>query len=220
MCGDDHPDLFGFGVIPDEKTLVRRALAGLARSMAKGVEKGPPPAKGGKGRGLFGPRIVYVSEDLAPGRRYRIAIAPFFNKTGRKFAGDALSLEFVAGFLGRDGFEVLEPGIVRRAFLSMRVVMDEGVSLERAGALRRGRCGPRARGEVLDYQDVRGDYGVPKVMFTVQLLDRTTKKVVWSSESDNYGDDSLLPFDLGKVRTAHLMAERMVGSIAGMLSRR
>jgi len=57
MCGDDHPGLFGFGVITDQKTLVRRALAGLSRSMAQKIEgQGRVHGKGEKGRGLFGPR--------------------------------------------------------------------------------------------------------------------------------------------------------------------
>ena len=132
-----------------------------------------------------------------------------------------LVLQFVRALHGLQNFEVIEPGLVREAFLNLRIIMDEGVSLEDAQALFAVSGADLVLGgEVLDYQDYEGPVGTAKVNFSVQLIERENRMVVWSSESYNQGDDGVFFFDLGKVNTAHAMAIRMAESIGGMLVKR
>jgi hypothetical protein len=65
----------------------------------------------------------------------------------------------------------------------------------------------------LDYQDYRGAFGAPKVDFSVLLIERKSRKVVYSSFSHNEGDDGVFFFDWGRVNTAHAMASQMARAI-------
>ena len=48
----------------------------------------------------------------------------------RRGAGEAVALEFVLVSLGVDGLEVMDPGVVRRVAVGVRIVQEGGVSLE------------------------------------------------------------------------------------------
>jgi hypothetical protein len=65
----------------------------------------------------------------------------------------------------------------------------------------------------LDYWDYRGSDGVAKVDFSVLFIERRTRQVVYSSYSQNQGDDGVLLFDWGRVNTAHAMASQMARAI-------
>ena len=92
--------------------------------------------------------------------------------------------------------------------------MEEGVSLANAdiifGVLNVDLI---LSGEVLDYQDYQGTLGTPKVNFSVLLIDRKSRRVVWSSDSYNQGDDGVVLFDWGKVNTAYTMTSQMAQAI-------
>jgi hypothetical protein len=51
------------------------------------------------------------------------------------------------------------------------------------------------------------------VDFSVLFVERKTRRVVFSSYSQNQGDDGVVFFDWGRHNTAHAMAERMAGAI-------
>ena len=50
-------------------------------------------------------------------------------------------------------------------------------------------------GRVMDYQDYQGAEGKPKVNFSVTVVERKSRKVVWNSYSRNEGDDGVYFFD-------------------------
>jgi TolB-like protein len=221
LAGDDHPGILGLGIIKDLGALVRKAFGMLGKSLASRMARQGRGKESAKAERKFRPKIAYRSADLEGERKYTVAIAPFFNRSQRKNAGDVLALQFVRA-LGRLGnFEVIEPGLVRQAFLGVRIIMDEGVSLSDANALFAVLDADLVLGgEVLDYQDYQGPNGTAKVNFMVQLIERESQRVVWSSESYNWGSDGVFFFDVGQVNTAHAMAARMADSIGGMLVRR
>ena len=221
LAGDDHPGILGLGEIDDFRALQAKALGTLSASLA-----GELSGLGGKGRvdravKKFRPKIAYRSPDLNAGKRYTVAVVPFFNKSERRNAGEMLVLQFIRGLHGMGEFDVIEPGLVRQAFLGLRMIMDQGVSLSDANALFAVLNADLVLGgEVLDFQDYQGTYGTAKVHFTAQLIDRKSQKVVWSSESYNRGNDGVFFFDVGKVNTAHAMTDGMVRSIGSMLEKR
>jgi hypothetical protein len=51
------------------------------------------------------------------------------------------------------------------------------------------------------------------VDFSVLFIERRTRQVVYSSYSQNQGDDGVLFFDWGRVNTAHAMASQMARAI-------
>jgi hypothetical protein len=102
----------------------------------------------------------------------------------------------------------------------MRIIIPEGISLSNTDALFAAlNADLILAANVIDYQDYQGVFGNPKVDFFVQLIEKKSRSVVWSSVSYNQGDDGVFFFDRGKVNTAHAMASQMTQWIGEMILR-
>lgn len=214
LAGDDAPGILGLGLIEEPQVLLTRAVESLARSLdryASGEEGGP---NGEKGPRKFRPKIVYRSAGLDPEKKYSIAVVPFFNKSERKYAGEIIALHMIRNLMSFQNFEIVEPGIVREQLLRFRIIMSEGVSLPDTDTILNAvNADLVLNGEVLDYQDYQGPEVNPKVDFSVLFIERNTRKVVYSSFSQNTGNDGVVLFDWGKVNTAHAMASQMARAV-------
>jgi TolB-like protein len=163
--------------------------------------------------------VSYRSEVFDPSSKHTVAVAPFLNFSGRKNAGEILELQFIRSLKKSDQFDVIEPGVVRQQLLALRIITPEGISLANADALF-----PLLNADlilaanVVEYDDYQGVFGKPKVDFFVQLIERKSRSIVWSSLSHNEGDDGVFFFDRGKVNTAHVMASQMTQWITEMMT--
>jgi TolB-like protein len=220
LAGDDRPGILGLGLIEDSNELLKKALSTLASSLAV-HQRGQAENRPGKLERKFDPKIVYRSPALIPGKKHTVAIIPFFNQSDRKNAGEIMVLHFIRSLKRSEVFDLIEPGLTREAFLSLRMIMDEGVSLSDANALFGVlNADMILAGKVLDYQDYQGGYGKPKVDFSVQLIEKTTQKILWSSFSHNEGDDGVFFFDWGRVNTAYVMADQMVMAVGNSMKKK
>jgi TolB-like protein len=214
LAGDDHPGLLGLGLVEDPAVLTHRALSALAGSLERYLSgesgrKGPAKVKS-----KFQPKTVYRSATLEFDKKRSVAVVPFFNESERKNAGDMLVLQLVRQLSKFPDITVIEPGLIRSAFLTLRIIMDQGVSLTDATALFSLLDADFVlAGRVFDYQDYEGIWGNAKANFSVQLIEKKTQKVVWSSVSRNAGNDGVYFFDLGRVNTVNAMTAQMVEAI-------
>jgi TolB-like protein len=219
MAGDDAPGILNLGLVEDPRVMLQKAVEQLASSLAGHFSH--EEIRGEKTKTKFRPRVSFRSPVLDQEMRYRVAVIPFFNKSERKNAGDVMVLHFIRELKRSGRFDVIEPGLIREAFLALRLIMREGLSLTDANALFAMLDADLIlTGQVFDYQDYQGIYGKPKVDFSVQLIEKRSRQVVWSSVSHNEGDDDVTLFDRGRVNTAHAMASRMVGIIGTMIQER
>lgn len=214
MAGDDAPGILGIGLVDDPGVLLERATEFLTTSLVRHLaETGgragerPQPRK-------FRPKIVYRSDVLDPARTHSVAVVPFFNKSARKYAGEIIALHMMRNLMAFPNLEVVEPGIVREELLRFRIIMSDGVSLpETETILNAVNADLVLNGEVLEYQDPLGPTGAPRVDFGVLFIERTTRRIVYSSYSENAGDDQVFFFDWGRVNTAHALASHMARAI-------
>jgi hypothetical protein len=207
--GTDRPGFLDLGVVLDPTQLLSTTLGDLADRLAVGLRGSPP--KTGSAQRRFRPRKEYgaSAHSLAkPG--VRVVVLPFTNRSDRRRAGDLLALHFVRRLAERPEFVVVEPGLVRQVLLSTRVIPEGGIAFAQADLLK-GILGADlvVTGEVLDYADPDGPDAVPVVDFSVQLLDTSLRRVVWSSYSHNTGSDRVWFFEQGRIRTASVLASRM-----------
>jgi hypothetical protein len=215
MAGDDTPGLLGLGLVADPEALVAKAVDALAGSLADVGAEGGPGVRGRPAARKFHPKTLYRSDALDARENYTVAVMPFFNKTGRRYAGEIVALHMMRNLMGFQNFSMVEPGIVRQELLKFRIIMNEGVSLpETDTILDAVNADLVLNGEVLDYQDYRGPDGTAKVDFSVLFIERKSRKVVYSSYSQNRGTDGVVFFDWGRVNTAHAMAAQMARAIA------
>ncbi|HTP05700.1 MAG TPA: Calx-beta domain-containing protein, partial [Nitrospirota bacterium] len=156
------------------------------------------------GPGLY--RLVMV-KDANP----TIAVTPFFNGSTKKNAGNIMMFQFVKELKKLGDFTVVEPGVVRQQFLTMRIVMSEGVSSSDVNLIASNiNADLILTGKVMAYQDDIAQYGQPQVAFSVMLIDRSSKKIIWSSRSYNKATDAVILFDWGSVNSANEMVSEMV----------
>jgi hypothetical protein len=221
MSGDDHPGILGLGLIFAPEEILRKAvgttLDSLARSVPDGMSKVPVrSARGGKYR----PKRFYRSPDLNIGKEgpVTVAVIPFLNTGLRKNAGLLMEQHFVDRLAQVENVRVIEPGVVREVLLQQRVIMQGGVSVPQAALLfSMLEADLLLAGNVAEYQDSGGGGGGTKVDFSVVAFDAKSRLVVWSSWSDNRGDDGVFFFDAGEVRTASVMVSQMIRSVVERL---
>jgi len=214
MAGDDSPGILAIGLIEDPKILLDRALGSLSFSLANYVwyNKEPVPRKGREKR--FEPKIAYRSPEIDAGGKYTIAVVPFFNTATRRNAGEIAVLHFVEELTKLENFNVLELGAVRQRLLNARVILEGGIALQDVDLVANSlEADFVMAGKVTDYQDYEGSGGKPKIDFSMQILERRSRRIVWSSQSHSEGDDGVFFFDRGKINTAHVMMNRMVQMI-------
>lgn len=216
MAGDDNPGILALGLIEDPKVLTKKAVKSLVDSLARYMANdGEKVAKIPK---RYQPRIAFRSPLLGADRKYTVAVVPFLNRSERKYAGEILVLHFIRQLKHFEQFEVIEPGIIRQELLSLRIIMEEGISLDQADAVLSVLNAELVlSGKVIDYQDYRGGWGKPIVEFSAALIERKGQRVIWSSTSYNEGDEGVFFFDLGRVNTAHTLTSRMTGWIGEMV---
>jgi len=214
LAGDQSPGILGLGLIEDPRELREKAMSPLWGSLMEYLSGGKGEMGIQRVKRKFSPKVAYRSFEIEPGKKYAVAVIPFFNRSDRKNAGEITALHFVKELTRIEAFDVVEPGVVRQGLLNLRVIMEEGVSLANAniifGILDVDLI---LSGKVLDYQDYQGPSGVPKVNFSVLLIERENRLIVWSSESYNQGDDGVVLFDWGKVNTAYTMTSQMAQAI-------
>jgi hypothetical protein len=228
LSGDDHPGVLRLGeiVVLDELVdlAVSDLLAPLARStLTTTVALAAAPSVWEHPRELRRQRPKRVFRDPGLDRAGnappRVAVLPFENQSGRPDAGDVVAGLFVTGLAGRPGLVLVEPGEVREALLRGRVIQEHGLSLAQGDALRELLdVDLVVTGRVLDYADFLGA-PIPHVAFAVWVLDLRKRAVVWSAYSANRGDDGVVFFDVGRVRSARALASGMVLAAATNLSR-
>jgi hypothetical protein len=163
--------------------------------------------------------MFYRAEALEAGRAASVAVVPFHNSSLRRNAGEIVSLLFVRHLSSLGPWRPVEPGVVRRELLGARIIMDAGPSItdaETVAALLEADF--VLGGRVLAYSDFEGSGGIPRVEFSAVLIDRRTRRVVWSSESDNDGSNGVRFFDRGRSRTANVMATQMVRHVTAMMA--
>jgi TolB-like protein len=215
MSGDDSPGILDLGWIGDSRVLLEKALRFLSDDMAESVSGGNAGEFAERKRSKFRPTVSYRSPAMVSDAPQTLAVLPFFNQSRRKYAGEIMKLHMVKEMTRIGNFKVIEPGVVRKELLNYRIIMEDGISLSQTDVL--GGildADLLLTGKVLDYQDYQGTEGAPVVDFSLMLIERKRREVVWASKSVNKGTDGVYFFDWGRERTASTMASEM-GRIVG-----
>jgi hypothetical protein len=214
VAGDEAPGLLGLGTVGDFPTLRERAIERCARSLGAFLRGQRRPASTCDGGG-FAPRITFRSPRLDESEQLTIAVVPFVNDTDRRDAGDVVAQAVLRQLWASGRFKPFEPGVVRRLLLGLRVVQEEGVSLEEARLLTQTIGADLViAGRVYAFFENPSANEPPHVEFTVTAIHRGDKQTYWQSSSYARGDDGLHLFGLGKVATAGTLTCRMASAVA------
>ena len=218
LSGDDSPGILDLGLIENPIILRDKALRSLSDSLAGNLseKRGRDPAGGERKK--FRPKIAFRSPTFDSRAPHTLAVLPFFNQSLRKYGGEIMQLHLVREMTKLENIAVIEPGVVRKELLALRIIMEDGISLAQADVVWDAlNADLLLTGKVMDYQDYQGADGAPVVDFSLQIIERKGRAVGWASKSYNKGTDGVWFFDLGRERTANAMASKMARIVRGMM---
>jgi TolB-like protein len=148
-----------------------------------------------------------------------VTVIPFFNESGRKNAEYIGMLHFVNQLVHTGQFDIVEPGVMRQKFLSMRIIMEEGIDTPETNLISTTLHSDFIlTGKVLDYQDPIDSSDVPKVDMLAALIERKSRKIIWAAKSYKKGDEGVFFFDVGRKFTANSLAAELSGVVKDLLA--
>jgi hypothetical protein len=214
LAGNDNPGLFGANQSNPMSFLQGVAVGHLVQSLASGEM---PPMCEPAGR--LAPRRAFASPVLQDVGRRTIAVLPFLNETSRRDAGEVVALQFVRQLVASGSFEVVEPGLVRHQLLTFRFIMEGGVSIDSAVAVLGSLGADLVLSGFVRQLTEQAGLGLPSVEFGVNVLDRQTRELVFSSTSSATGDSGVWAFGLGRVKSSNALVCRMAREVLDFMTR-
>ena len=142
---------------------------------------------------------VYIHPQTDMGYIKRVAVIPFVNLTNEKYVGEKLSQGFIAEMLIAGDFDIVEPGEVSKALLTVQsggngvaVFGPEGAVVLDAVKLQKLttqlNCQAVIIGSVNSYEMIRvGSEMYPQISLCVRLVDGKTGTIVWMSSFTKRG---------------------------------
>jgi hypothetical protein len=219
ISGDESPGLLDLGRIHDLKTLRERAIERCISSLRTYLGGARRPGRSCDDR-RFEPRISFRSDQLDRTEPFTVAVLPFVNDSERRDAGDVVALTVYRELLRTGRFQPFEPGYVRRLLLGLRVIQEEGVTLEEARVLAQAIGADLViAGRVYTYFENPTAAEAPRVEFAVTAIHRGDKKVYWQSLSYAEGDQGIHLFGLGKTATSGTLACQMASAVAHRMAK-
>ena len=152
----------------------------------------------------------YGSAKISDDIRRIVAVVTPINYSTRKNASELLELHIAKHFVNEGSFNVLELGVVRDTMLASHIIMDEGISAPAIDTISFTlNVDMIVNGKVFDYTESTGVSATPVVDFSLQMFERDTRRILWSSHSRNKGDDGVFFYDWGRINTAASLVDRM-----------
>ncbi|VAV83149.1 hypothetical protein MNBD_DELTA01-290 [hydrothermal vent metagenome] len=160
--------------------------------------------------GCAGPREKSARDTFAAsGELKKIAVLPFHNISGRRDAGKMVANNFVTEIFVEGRYRVEEPGNILQFMLqeNVSVIGEMGIDRIKILGLRLGVDGVLV-GVVDVFDD--GTRSTPRVSITARLVESESGSIVWSKQINRSGDDYVIAFGVGRVRSANALAQKAI----------
>jgi TolB-like protein len=157
-----------------------------------------------------GPRLQQRLIDIK-----RVAILPFHNISGKTNAGDLVTNIFVTEIFRAGLFQVEEPGNVSQFMIQEKLNVIGEIGVEWLKTMHR-RFGVDAVivGTVEEFDDgTSSDTAVPLVSVTIRMIDAKTGNIIWSAQNKRKGDEYIIAFDFGLVRSVNTLSRKVISEM-------
>lgn len=225
LAGEDFTGPLGVGTVKSLEVLTSRAVRRLLTSLEPRLERQIVPLPELPGPLYSAVQSEHPSIFRDPQTDFygveTLAVLPFLNASGRPNAGDIVAALFVSALHNTGRYRVIEPGIVREAFLQRRVQAIGSIGYLDLFSLSRSLdVQGYLLGSVYEYVEGQGRQRIPpSIAITARMVRATDGKVVWSMEHRRKGDDFNLVLDFEVIYSiiplARLMVVEMVDTFSG-----
>lgn len=153
-----------------------------------------------------------VQSSDAGKRIKKIAVLPFYNMSRQKDAGKIVANVFVTEMFKSGRFRVEEPGNVVQFMIQERMDTIGEIEIERLKILgKRLSVDAVVVGTVEEFDDGRGGaYPSPTVSITARMIDSSSGQLIWSAQNKKKGDDYIIIFDFGEIRSVTTLTQKVV----------
>lgn len=157
--------------------------------------------------GDFGNVVARTQEEGT----WRIAVLPFRNRGAANQAGAIVANLFIAELARNPRFTVLEYGDVRDQAIGLRI-RNRGELDYRSMEALSGATGADLLlvGTVEQYADGVEDRTPPEVVLQYRIVDARNKRLLWFDACRATGDDDVVAFDWGRIRSTDTTASRAI----------
>jgi TolB-like protein len=150
---------------------------------------------------------------------YRIAVMPFKNKSKIVDAGMIATYMFIVELFKNKGFVPVEYGEVRRSTVHFRVRGKGELDLKNTEAISEslGVDGIIV-GTVELYKEKEGTLP-PEAVISARLIDARKNRILWYDSYQLNGDDGIIIFDFGKIRSLENVAYKVISKLVKEISK-
>lgn len=222
LTGEDFLGPLGLGEIKSIEKLSSRVLDGPLASLPSIKEAGF--ALGGK-EGLSlrpgaHPTYQYKKKGLKMRRVDSLAVLPFVNRSAVRGAGIIASNIFTARLFQTGRLKVARPGEVREALSRLKVASLANLAISDLQALGQllgvkavlvGTVDAHERGSPASRQ-------APVAELYSQVVEVASGETVWTSWHSRKGDDSVIVFDFGRVRSPVKVMDKAIKDMVASLA--
>lgn len=146
---------------------------------------------------------------------YKIAVMPFKNTTAFRNGGMIVTYMFLDELLKNRKFVPVEYGGIRKTMIEKRIRYKGELNFKNIKALK----------ETLGVDSIlvgtveRYSAGsIPGVAVTARLLDAGKNRILWYKRQQLDGDEGIIVFDWGKLRTADKVAHKVVSKLVDKMA--
>jgi TolB-like protein len=188
--GDDFVTIFGLGKVRTIFSLIPRVMDKLFASFS----------------------IEGLHREIEPS--YRVAVMPFQNDSDFKNAGIIAMYMFTIELLKNQKFEPIEYGNIRNLIVSLRIRNRGDLNYKNISAFSEqlGASGILL-GVVDNYKNGMAVSSSPKVGMSARLLDGRTNKILWYNSHQLSGEENIIVFDWGRIRSVHTVASKVASNL-------
>ena len=142
---------------------------------------------------------------------HRIAVMPFQNSTKHKDAGIIATYMFLVGLFQDKRFEPVEYGETRRLIVDLRIKQKGEIDYKvLEGLLKSLDVDGILVGTVELYSDGLDTSTPPEVAINARLIDVRKNKILWYDGYQLNGDEKIIVFDWGRIRSVDNVAYEVV----------
>ncbi len=141
-----------------------------------------------------------------------VAVLPFNNISGKRDAAEIVSNIFITALFRSGKFKVEEPGNIMQFMIQERVTTVGELDLEKLQVLaNRFKVDSVIVGTVEEFDEGKTmETPVPVVALSARMINPKSGTIVWSAQNKRKGDDYIVVFDFGRVRSITTLTKRAV----------
>jgi TolB-like protein len=139
----------------------------------------------------------------------KIAVLPFYNISGHREAGRMVANNFVTEIFVAGRYTVEEPGNIMQFMIQENINVVGEMGVNRIKILGRRLGVDAVLVGIVDVFD-DGARSKPRVSITARLVESESGTIVWSGQVSKDGDDYIIAFGVGKIRSANALAQKLI----------